>query len=289
MDPALSLPLGTLVAGSFTIVFLLLLPVAATIAAHHWLQVGWRYALYGAAVFLVFQILTRIPAVEIFGPRVLAYVQHSPLLWGWLAVLALTAGVFEEVGRYLGFRVFFRSDQKTWSKAVMFGIGHGGLEALMVAATAIFSTAQLWALSRSSLDSLGPAQRQQVLDQFARIAAQPAWIQLLGAWERTWAMLIQIAMALIVLQVFTRRRLIWLWLAIAAHAVVDMVSVSTVQLLSARPVAAYMVTEVLVGLFGLAALWTIIRLRDIEAARLQLPAGGRPARGRRWLHAAGHP
>ncbi len=290
MEPSLTLSTAQLVAGLFTIVFLLVLPVAATIAAHHWLHVGWRYAFYGAAVFLVFQLLTPIPAVEIFGPRVQAYAQHSPpLLWGWLAVLALTAGLFEEVGRYLGFRVFFRSDEKTWPKAVMFGIGHGGLESLMVGATAILSSVQLWSMSHGGLDSLAADQRRQVLDQFARLEAQPAWIQLFGSWERTWAMIIQIAMAVIVLQVFTRHRLVWLWLAIAAHALVDMVSISTVQLLSGRPVLSYVVAEVFVGLFGLASLWLILYLREpTPSSQAETsPTAARLAPGRR-LHAGGH-
>jgi uncharacterized membrane protein YhfC len=46
-------------------------------------------------------------------------------MWTWLVALALSAGVFVEVGRYVGCRVFTRREPKTWSKAVMFGIGHG--------------------------------------------------------------------------------------------------------------------------------------------------------------------
>ena len=290
MDPTLSLPTATLFAGAFTIVFLLLLPIAATVAAHHWLQLRWRYAFYGAAVFLVFQLLTRVPVLQIFGPRVQAYVQHSAaMLWGWLFVLALTAGLFEEIGRYLGFRVFFRSEEKTWPKAVMFGIGHGGLESLWVGVTALFSTVQLWSLSHGGLDRLPTEQRQQIVTQLARLAAQPAWVQLFGSWERTWAMLIQVAMAVLVLQVFARHSLVWLWLAIAAHALVDLASIGTVQLLAAQPVRAMVATEALVGVFGLCSLWLIFHFRDDQAAGLPLPRVGGigPVVGRR-LHLGGH-
>ena len=279
MDSTLTLSTQQLAAALVTIVFLLVLPIAATIGAHRWLQVGWRYAFYGAAVFLVFQLLTRVPLIQIFGPRVQVYLQHSPLAqWSWLVVLALTAGLFEEIGRYFGYRVFFRSEEKTWPKAVMFGIGHGGIEALFIAASAVVSTVQLWSLSHGGLDRLPPEQRQQTLAQFARLAGQPAWIQLAGSWERVWAMLVQVALAVVVLQVFARGSLVWLWLAVAAHALVDLGSIGTIQLLSAKPVLSIVMTELLVGLFGLAPLWLILRLRTVEPAA---PAGQTAARLRR--------
>jgi uncharacterized membrane protein YhfC len=34
-------------------------------------------------------------------------------MWSWLVVLALSAGVFEEVGRYVGYRLFMRGEGKT--------------------------------------------------------------------------------------------------------------------------------------------------------------------------------
>src|SRR5689334_5926286 len=57
-----------------------------------------------------------------------------PFFWGLkvgemaLTGVAVTAGLFEEVGRYVGYRFFMRREPKTWSKAVMFGLGHEGLD-----------------------------------------------------------------------------------------------------------------------------------------------------------------
>jgi uncharacterized membrane protein YhfC len=290
VDPSPMIPLSHLAAGLATLVFLLVLPFGAMVAGHHWLKVRWRYAFYGAAVFLVFQVLTRVPLLQIFGPKVQALVQHSPLLhWGWLFVLALTAGLFEEVGRYFGFRVFFRSDEKTWAKAVMFGIGHGGLESLFVGATGIVSTIQLWTLSHGGLESLPADQRTQIAGQLASFATQPVWLQLAGSWERVWAMLIQIAMAVIVLQVFNRHSLLWLWLAIGAHAAVDLVSLATVQVLSRQPTIAIVATEALVALFGVASLWVIARLRENhEPVEPDIISASRRPTLRRQLRVGGH-
>jgi acetoacetyl-CoA synthetase len=44
----------------------------------------------------------------------------------------------------------------------------------------------------------------------------------LAAFERLWTLPIQVAFSILVLQVFTRRSLVWLWLAIGGHALVDL-------------------------------------------------------------------
>jgi uncharacterized membrane protein YhfC len=69
-------------------------------------------------IFLIFQVLTRVPAVTVLG-RVLAPELNAStaFLYTWLAILALTAGLFEEIGRYLGYRWFMGKEEKTWSPA----------------------------------------------------------------------------------------------------------------------------------------------------------------------------
>ena len=85
-------------------------------------------------VCLVFQLLSRIPIVTVLQATVLMHLllTSTEFTWIWLVILAITAGLFEEVGRYVGYRLFLRREPKTWSKAVMFGLGHGGLESMVV-------------------------------------------------------------------------------------------------------------------------------------------------------------
>src|SRR5437762_12573181 len=103
MSETLVLNPGFVMATAFSIAFVIVYPIVLAIVAHRELRVSWRYVGYGAIVFFVFQLLTRVPAVQLIqaaiGPQLTA---SPPLMWTWLVVLALSAGVFEEVGRYVG-------------------------------------------------------------------------------------------------------------------------------------------------------------------------------------------
>lgn len=124
---------GWYLALGVTSVGALLYPVILALVARRRLGVSWRYFGYGALIFLLFQIVSRIPLVTVAG-LVLKPELHASrgALFAWLTVLALSAGLFEEVGRYVGYRWLMGKEPKTWDKAVMYGIGHGGLEAIVL-------------------------------------------------------------------------------------------------------------------------------------------------------------
>ena len=247
-------------------IFSIAYPIVLAIIARKRLKVGWRYFGFGALIFFVFQIITRVPAVVILQNVLARQLQASTTFRiTWLVILALTAGLFEEVGRYVGYRFLMRREEKTWNKAVMYGIGHGGLESMLLVGGMqlltlinIFSLMYILSVNPAILPA---AQHAQVLRQFAVINAQPAWSPLLGAWERLWTLPIHIALSVIVLQVFRRNNLNWLWLAILAHAVVDFTSVIVVQILGTS-LGVSLLVEGIIAVFGLIALWIIWQLRD---------------------------
>jgi uncharacterized membrane protein YhfC len=123
-----------LVLTAMSAVLVIVMPFIFGGVAYKRLRIGWKYFWFGVLVFLVFQLLTRVPVVVILQLTVLAHLLHSSsaFAWMWLVILAITAALFEEVGRYLGYRVFMRREEKTWSKAVMYGLGHEGLESAVL-------------------------------------------------------------------------------------------------------------------------------------------------------------
>jgi uncharacterized membrane protein YhfC len=259
---------GWVAASIFTIAFVILYPLVLAVIANRRLKVSWKYFAYGALIFFVFQLITRVPLVIVIQRAIAPQLQASTaLLYTWLAILALTAGVFEEVGRYVAFRWLMRHEEKTWSKAVMYGLGHGGLESiLLVGGGAILFLINIIVISSINLNSIPVAQRTQVAQQLAAISAQPVWFPLLGAWERLWTIPIQVALSVLVLQVFRRNNIGWLWLAILAHAVVDGVSVGVIQVLGPGKISTSLIAEVIVAVFGIIALWIIWALRDQPVA-----------------------
>jgi uncharacterized membrane protein YhfC len=81
---------------------------------------------------------------------------------------------------------------------------------------------------------------------------------LAGGVERLFALCIQVALSLIVLQVFWRRSLRWLAYAVGLHFVVDFVAVMVARLAGA------LFAELVVGAFAAAALVVIARLRNVQ-------------------------
>jgi uncharacterized membrane protein YhfC len=135
MSLGFQLGAGRIAAMVAAIVFEVVLPLVLALVVRHRLGIGWRYFGYGALIFLLFQLVSRIPITLAIQAAIAPQLQASrTLLVGWLAVAALSAGVFEEVGRYIGYRWLMKREEKTWPKAIMYGLGHGGLESMLFVA-----------------------------------------------------------------------------------------------------------------------------------------------------------
>ena len=256
----------TIVAIVFEIVFPLVL---AWLAARR-LGVSWRYFAYGALIFFLFQIISRVPLMQLAQALLAERLRASQaLLFAWASFAALTAGLFEEVGRYVGYRWLMGREEKTWAKGVMYGLGHGGIESmLLIAGLTALTLIQLLALAQSDLSTLplSDEQRTQVAQQLAALSSQPAWAGLAGAWERAWSILFHVGMSVLVLQVFRRGSLAWLWLAVGLHALVDWVVAALPLLVPIEPMARLLAIEGFVMLIGLGGLWITWRLRGQPAA-----------------------
>ncbi len=250
-----------------TIAFVVLYPIILAVFAHQRYKVEWSYFFFGAAIFAIFQLFTRVPLVAVAGTLLHPTLTTSKLAtWIYLVVLALTAALAEEIGRWVGYRWFMGREEKTWAKGVMYGLGHGGLESIvLVGGSAILSLIGLVALQSINISGLTAAQQHTIQNQFSAIAAQPVWFPLLGAWERLWTVLIQVALSLVVLQGFLRGgQGRWLILAIALHFIVDFVAVAVPQIFG----TSYTVTialEGIIGLMGVVAVVGIVRLARVPA------------------------
>ncbi len=82
----------------------------------------------GVASFAASQLLLRIPLLGELQNAVWfnMFAMTQPLLCGVL--VAFSAGLFEETGRFVALKLINR-DLLTWENGVIFGLGHGGVEA----------------------------------------------------------------------------------------------------------------------------------------------------------------
>lgn len=190
---------------------------------HRRLPVRWATWGWGAAAFIAAQVI-HIPVLTVLSLG-LKQAALSPATLFWINILILggTAGLFEEAARYIILR-WVDKRARSWDDAVMFGAGHGGIEAIVIAC---YSVAIALVLLTSG-DALVEQTRAVSPEQAAALAAQldglrnpHLWAVGLAVWERAIAITTHIAFSILVMRAVRTRRIAWLGLAILGHAIMD--------------------------------------------------------------------
>jgi uncharacterized membrane protein YhfC len=198
----------------------------------------WIVFIYGAVVFVVAQLLIRIPLValaQVALAPVLVADQGGMRTWAWIGVLVLTAGLFEETGRWLGYRWFFQRMPRTWANALLYGAGHAGAESILLVGLSVFSSLATYLVLTQGVLPVLPGQDAQFAALHRTFADLPAWAPLLGAVERVLALAFHVSASVLVLQVFVRRNLAWLGVSILWHGFTNLVVVGLARWLRGLP------------------------------------------------------
>lgn len=159
---------------------------------------------------LVFRLVPTLPMMP------LAYVLYG----------ALAAGVFEETARFIGLHFLCKKPSGLWT-GIGYGIGHGGIEALLVAALpSVNSLLVLLQLRFAGADALlaavPEAGREVAAAQLQAAAALSPLDFLPVGVERLITLCFHISLSVLVWMVVTGRvRRLWLAGAILLHAGVD--------------------------------------------------------------------
>ncbi|WP_114560380.1 YhfC family glutamic-type intramembrane protease [Desertihabitans aurantiacus] len=193
----------------------------------------------GVLTFTVSQLLLRIPLLSVVEPLLAGWVAAHPLLW--LALLSLSAGVFEETARALGFRFLLRREPSRAATPLGAGLGHGGIEAALLVGVSIASSALLfWALDTGSLPAavLPPEAQQTLAAQRDATAGLGAGGPLAAGYERVVAMALHLALSVLVFVAVRTGRRPLVVLAVLLHGAVNFCAVATQQLLGTSSLAA---------------------------------------------------
>lgn len=87
----------------------------------------------GALVFFITQICLRLPLINNVMVKFDSFnIFKSFYPVAYIIFLGITAGVFEECGRYIGFKLTLKKHRR-FGDGVAFALGHGGIEALLIA------------------------------------------------------------------------------------------------------------------------------------------------------------
>lgn len=111
----------------FGIILFYVVPVVGAIILMRRKKGAGRAFFFGLLAFSVSQLLIRVPILTLVLPRFAWFgvLQLSP--WAYGSFLGLTAGLFEEVARWIAIR-FFLKERTDFEHGLAFGLGHGGIE-----------------------------------------------------------------------------------------------------------------------------------------------------------------
>lgn len=248
----------------------IMLPIGLAVYLYRRYQISLKALLVGALVFFAFQIVFRIPILSW-----LAQMDWYRNLVGGSSVsnylfltlfLAITAGIFEETGRFLGYKFLLRN-QLEWKNGLAFGTGHGGIESILLVGMSMLNNINLSILINtgkfeSQIGSKIPASvAQNIKDSLINT---PSWLFAFGGLERILTLIIQIGFSLLVLHGVMTKRYRYLVYAILLHTMVD-VPAGLYQTKLINVVTA----EVIVAVFAGVALFWIIRSKNTFKTELK--------------------
>lgn len=154
--------------------------------------------LWGCLTFVLSQPLLRIPLLTFITNNFLFINQFQmqyPVIY--ILLVALSAGVFEEVGRYLVMKFVLKTN-RSWNDGALFGLGHGEIEAFLLVGIPML----LSVFSGSSMDMTNSS-------------------LLLAGIERFFAILLHVGLSVLVMKAVRSNKIRYFVMAVVIHTVVD--------------------------------------------------------------------
>lgn len=218
---------GTFAGIIFSLCISIALPVVLLIVVHKKTKARMAMAVIGAATFFLFamvleQILHAV-VLGVGGERITGNIWIYGLYGG------LAAGLFEEVGRFVAMR-FAMKKQLNLPNALMYGVGHGGIEAILIVGLASVSNLVTSIMINAgtleaSLGALDQATKEATLTQLSALWTTPSYQFFLSGIERIVAVTLHIALSVLVFQAVKHGKKRYWFLAFAIHAGVDFATV----------------------------------------------------------------
>ena len=237
-----TVPTANIVAIGCMMVFSFVWPIGLLIFWRRQTKANWSAFFIGCATFFLFAMVLE----QLLHAAVLAITGTALTQKIWLYALygGLAAGVFEETGRFLAMKFCMKRTLHR-ENAVMYGIGHGGIECMLLLGLSYISNFVMVLMIRSGgLETMLNTLNALLDQEEAAAALQTAVEQLctLSAWqfymagvERISAVMLHIGLSYLVYWAVKEQKLLYYVLAIVIHFLVD---AGTIVLMRYVPVIA---------------------------------------------------
>ncbi|HHY81337.1 MAG TPA: YhfC family intramembrane metalloprotease [Clostridiales bacterium] len=214
----------TIVFSVITLLLSLIFPIALAIYFCRKHKAPATSVLFGALTFFVFQLVLRIPLLQILSP---IYPGKQPVAeFGWWKLflyslfLAVTAALFEEGGRVIVYKIFLKK-KGDWKNAVAFGIGHGGFEAISIVGISYINNLILMLMiNLGFLSASGNA--EDPISQAVRLMIDtPSYLFLLAGIERFFTIILHVGFSLLVVYGMSSKKYIYILYAFLGHFILN--------------------------------------------------------------------
>lgn len=217
-------------------------------------QLSLKVAAAGIATFIIFaMILERILHTYLLTIN-LTTQQWLSGTAAYVLYGSLAAGLFEEGGRYLVFR-FLLKNRHSWSDGLAFGLGHGGIEAILLGGTTTIQNI-IFALSLNAgtleQNLTGTVPPEIIAGIKTTLLTTSPFLFLISGVERMMALVMHIALSLLVLYGIRTERIRYLFWAIGLHALFDIPAG-----LFQKQVLGLMSTEAILAVFAILLLFLL--------------------------------
>lgn len=211
-----TIPVLTIVFMAISALIGVAIPAALYLFFHKRMKANHLPFWVGCITFVLFAFVLE-QAAYYFVMKLPLWATITGNVWLYSVVGGLFAGVFEETGRFVAFKTVLRKKRANDANALMYGAGHGGIEAvILLSATMIGNLIYVLQFNAGSL----PA--GVTLDAMQTLVNTPSWMFLVGSVERFSAVALHISLSVLVWFAAKNAKRFWLYpLAIFLHLLVD--------------------------------------------------------------------
>lgn len=203
------------------------LPIALCVFLRVKKRASLSSVLTGCAVFILFALtleqLLHTLVFQLAGEALM----NNILLYALYGACA--AALFEETGRFLAMKHFMKN-QLDRKNALMYGVGHGGAEAIIligmsylnnIATAVMINNGQI----RQVLEAMPAEQKDITYQNISLLWTTPGYQFFMSGVERILAIALQIALSVLVYKAVKRGQNQFFFLAMGAHFITDFVAV----------------------------------------------------------------
>lgn len=190
----------------------------------------WTAWLLGAAGFFVMQVVIRVPIVNMLSmlPDFTLFVQRHYVLY--CLILAVTAALFEVIGRYVVAKIM--SKKLSFTRGIAAGLGHGGIEAMvLIGMTYINNLLYIVMINSGTYDTVIEQTVEMGMDASPLLTIREtllvtsAGMFYLAGYERILTMILHTALSLLVCYfVWKKKDVQGIIVCAVIHTIVDFVS-----------------------------------------------------------------